>query len=285
VDRIDDVKTEVDVVVEGMINGVPIIIGFEVRNTSRKIDRNGAMAIVTKYQRLVHKTMVVSRKGCTRGALKHFKMHDVTAITLADAIATDWGQFLESFKDLFFVALEISPAGPPHVEYTGLEQPFKPMTEEPVPILKLPDGQQGPLSAAIRPLIRSPEIRDLLMNKWYGLPEKDRPTNYKERVTFTPNADTPWLLEQNGSTYRINRLELPVSVSAHGESFRLQPMQYVDRRVMHGTVNMPDVTKIKTAEMVVSEGPDGDRRATVLIVSDAKSEVFNVQLVNDGKKP
>jgi hypothetical protein len=192
-DRIDGEKAEVDVAVEGVLNGFPLIMGFEVRNTRRRIDRNGAIAIVGKYQRLVDKTIVVSRAGFTRTALKHFKMHGVTPITLADAITVDWGNFFERFRQLFFVVLEIKPDGPPQVHYTGLDQPFRPMTEAPIPILKLPDGQQGPFGSAILPLLRSPEMRDLLMNKWYALPEQERPTSYNERVAFSPNADTPWL--------------------------------------------------------------------------------------------
>src|SRR5687768_11948845 len=75
VDRISGDEAEVDIAIETTVNGIRFSVGFEVRDTARKIDRNGAIAIQGKYSNLVDKTVVVSRTGFTRAALKHFKMH------------------------------------------------------------------------------------------------------------------------------------------------------------------------------------------------------------------
>jgi hypothetical protein len=62
-DRIDGEEVEVDVVIEVVSNGLPVTFGFEVRDSKsrkkkRKIDRNGAIAIVGKYRDLVDRIVV-----------------------------------------------------------------------------------------------------------------------------------------------------------------------------------------------------------------------------------
>lgn len=89
------------------------------------------------------------------------------------------------------------------------------------------------------------------MDEWYDLPLEQRPSRYQTTITFTPNPDRPWFLQQGNDCYRIDSLSLPTEISAQGQSFEMKPMRYSDKRVMYGTVEMPEDAPIKAVEIAL----------------------------------
>ena len=114
------------------------------------------------------------------------------------------------------------------------------------------------------------------MREWYEKPEPERPPQYTRKLTYTPNAI--WILHQAGFVYRLDKLEIPIEVRAHGTSFQLSPSQLSKQRLMHGSVALPAGFGIAAAEMLISESDGGERRGSVIINPDEQNEYHAVTL-------
>lgn len=281
VDRKTGELAEVDVAVEFMANGIPVSFGFEARGSRRKLDRNAAMAIVTKYSQLVDKTVIVSSAGFSRGALKHCKMNGAVAITLSSAKGVDWGGFLEAFKELYFASFDFAVDGGPTVSFAGDQSPeIDP--EQPADVID-PQGQRLPMPEAITALLRAADAGKAVMQEWYAKPEAERETVYRKTITYTVHADKAMYVEQDGKRFRIGSIAIPVRVSTSARKFQLSPMNFHDHRVMQGAVTL-DVGGLAGKEIMVAfteEGVSGNRAGAILIPeqSGEPARIHRVQLV------
>lgn len=269
-DRIDGEEAEVDVVIEGSINGFATTFGFEVRDSksrkkTRKLDRNAAIAIVGKYKDLVDRIVVVSRNGFTRTALKYFKMRGVTAIHLTDAVTNEWGPELQSLMSLVFGVFKFEAIGGPSIRYSQhVGQPQRAMTVTPFPRVVGQNLELLDFGSFNQQVLNSSVVNKLIMSDWSSRPPSQREMQYETLITIAPEAETPLIVEQEGCIYRVNELSYRVQVKASPKPFSMQAMQYQDRRVLHGVIPLEDGNE---AHVVFTQGPEGTPRGAVMIAA------------------
>lgn len=281
-DRKTGELAEVDVAVEFTANGIPVSFGFEARGSQRKLDRNAAMAIVTKYSQLVDKTVIVTRAGFSRGALKHCKMNGAVAITLSSAKGVDWGGFLEAFKELYFASFDFAVDGGPTVSFAE-GQIIEINLDQPADVID-PQGQRLPMPEAITALLRAADAGKAVMQDWYAKPEAERESVYKKTVTYTVHADKAMYVEQDGKRFRVRSIAIPVRVAAAARKFQLSPMNFHDRRVMQGAVTL-DEGGLAGKEIMIAfteDGVSGKRAGAILIPEQPgdPARIHRVQLTS-----
>lgn len=95
-DKKSENKREVDILIE-YTEPYPIKIGIECQDRKRKTSQPGIEQLKSKHEQLnINKTIIVSRNGFTKGALKHAQHDEIELITLDDAIDQDWSEFIGS---------------------------------------------------------------------------------------------------------------------------------------------------------------------------------------------
>jgi hypothetical protein len=127
-DQVTGEQREVDIVVERKVGAHSIAIGIECVDHSRPMDAPWIEKIYGKHRDLggIHKTIVVSKSGFYKPALKKAKQRKIEAITLSEAKATDWvthTRRLTKLKSLEVVShgvravgdirILVKPPGPP----------------------------------------------------------------------------------------------------------------------------------------------------------------------------
>ena len=267
-DRVTGELAEVDVAVEFEMNGFPVIMGFEVRDTNRKIDRNAAFGIVAKYRRLVDKIIIVSKAGFTRGALKHCKISSADAITFREASTVDWGAFLDAHKDLCFATFDFQVSAGPTVTYQTVIGRPPPSNSTSVEIIDAA-GTKFSLDTAVTSMIRAFDAGRIVMDEWMAKPKPERERNFTRSLTFTPKTDSPMFMEQAGIRYRVESITVPIRVCASDKQLGLSPMKFADRRVLHGSVTLDEGGLAgKEVLVAISEGAQGLRSGAILVPSN-----------------
>lgn len=90
-ESISDVEREVDILIQGEINGYQISIGVECRDRKRKADLTWIDEIIGKYQHLpIDRKVAISKCGFTKTALDKAVKYNIETLTLEEAFETDW---------------------------------------------------------------------------------------------------------------------------------------------------------------------------------------------------
>src|SRR5215208_4058954 len=91
IDQVTGEKREVDIVIETKSGVHPFIIGIECRDRKRPADAPWIEEIASKHQDIgINKTIVVSRSGFYKPALRKAKQRKIDALTLSEAQESDW---------------------------------------------------------------------------------------------------------------------------------------------------------------------------------------------------
>lgn len=90
-DKITGEKREVDVLLSSSIADYPVSISIEVIDRKRKADVTWVEQMYSKHDTLLtDKLVLVSRNGFTKSAMEKAHFHNIEAITLEEALTTDW---------------------------------------------------------------------------------------------------------------------------------------------------------------------------------------------------
>jgi hypothetical protein len=281
-DRVDGQLVEVDVAVEMVLGGYALTVGIEARGGRRKVERNGAFAVIGKYKRVVDKTVIVARGGFTRGALKLCKEHGVEPITLSEAVAADWDQFFHSFKDLTFGLFDLAVASGPTIRWSKRSgQPDKPLTAEPRPKLVGAGGELFEFDEinkqAMHYVTKGAYVSKSIMEEWYRRPSAERRREYQVTIDITPESSTPIVLEQEGLFYRLDQLSYQVHVNVRTSPLSMSAMSFNQRRVLQGNTRLEGG---RTVELVLTEDRVGGAKATLRVGPSQPSESATIHTVN-----
>ena len=92
-------KREVDIVIEGDVAGYHAVIGIECTGSKRKVSATLMEQLYQKHQNLkTNKVVVVSRAGFTAQALEKAKFYNMEAISLDEALKSNWLARLQSIE-------------------------------------------------------------------------------------------------------------------------------------------------------------------------------------------
>jgi hypothetical protein len=115
-DQVTGQQREVDIVIERKVGAHPIVIGIECVDHNRPMDAPWIEKIYGKHRDLggIHKTIVVSKSGFYKPALKKAKQRKIEAITLSEANESDWVTYtrrLTKLESLNLVSHDVRPVG------------------------------------------------------------------------------------------------------------------------------------------------------------------------------
>jgi len=86
-----DSSVEVDIIIETEIFGIELIVGIECTSTKRPATVEWVREMLGKHQDLpIDKTILVSKSGFSKEALKKAALSGITAITFEEAGSEDW---------------------------------------------------------------------------------------------------------------------------------------------------------------------------------------------------
>lgn len=92
---------EVDIVIESTLAGTKIIIGVEATAISRKATVEWVREMINKHENLpINKTILVSKNGFTKEALKKAELNKIEAVTIGKAQNMDWKGVVNNLKSL-----------------------------------------------------------------------------------------------------------------------------------------------------------------------------------------
>ena len=128
IDQVTEQPREVDIVIETKVGTHPFVIGIECVDRNRPMDAPWIEQIHNKHQDLgdIDKTIVVSKSGFTKPALKKAAQRKIEALTLNEAQESDWVRYtgrLASLESINVVSTVVAsspdikilvmPPGPP----------------------------------------------------------------------------------------------------------------------------------------------------------------------------
>jgi hypothetical protein len=159
----------VDVVIEATVSGEPIIVSVEVKEWSRRLDKNAVAELIAKHDRLAtNRLLIVSKSGFTKRALAKVAASGgkVAAVTPADVeLAAAPTLFVESYtmtaKDIVVVVRK--PNGE-LVRLTGRHGEGVEVYDE--------DGNAGSLEDVIGLLVNSDRVRECIAREFHEVPDK-----------------------------------------------------------------------------------------------------------------
>lgn len=108
-DESADVEREVDIVIDGKVGAHSFCVGIECIDHARKGDVTWVEQIWAKHQKLpINKTVLVSRSGLTKGAIKKCKSLHIEHVIYTEGKSPDWARWIRRTM----VAITISIYGP-----------------------------------------------------------------------------------------------------------------------------------------------------------------------------
>jgi hypothetical protein len=179
---------EVDIVVQGEINGVHIVISFERSNKSKRAGSPWVEEMIGKHRNLpTHRLILVSGSGFTAPALKAISAEkNVEAVTFEEASAVDWGEYSKDLTQLRFGGFEAIPKS---LSVDWLEPPRSPpqgpnLAHDTV-FRRTTDGVETNWYQLSLAYLNDTRARKLITNKYYELSKDGKLKEKAGKDSFT----------------------------------------------------------------------------------------------------
>lgn len=244
-------EREVDICIEQVVAGVPIIVGIECTDLSRPVGTQKVEALHTKHKNMgVNKTIIVSRSGFTQSVETFAKKRNVELLSFGKAMKRSWPSYMDRLKEMTIVHYEA------RVESIGIS--FNPEDEAAGFIPSLSNevevsGRWCAISDYSFALFRSGPNGSLgNMPKGRGLEVKSG--SYEDSWAFDPELR---IRDETGSMARCSRLSVKFSVNTHKRPVKLSYDKYHSNDVAYGKSG--PLGPFKNAELIISaEGCRGN---------------------------
>jgi hypothetical protein len=272
---------EVDVVVEGCIADVNVVVGIECTSVKRPATVEWVNEMVGKHADLhVDKTVLVSASGFTAEALVKAAKHGIEALSLGEAEKRDWAGWLCDLDALRFAGFTLVPL---QVSATVARTPNLP-SENPVQPEALIHEPGSALARSLKNqvhgILRQDRVFLPLARRWLKLNAADRPTSFVFQVAWDCPPETT-LQAVSSEVLDLKKLVIQVRAEIRDAPLLAMVLKYRERNVVYAEV--PDVlTENGTSSLLVTLlEKDGElEKGTVLLV-DAKSseaQVFQMKI-------
>ncbi len=270
---------EVDIVVEGRIADVRVVIGIECTSGKRSATVEWVNEMAGKHADLqVDKTVLVSGSGFTPEALAKAAKHGIEALSLVEAERRDWVGWLCDLDALRFAGFTLIPeqvsATVSGTSNLPSENPVQPQAIVQVPgsahLRSLNDQVQGILGNT-RVFLR-------VTRWWLKLNVAERPVSFKFQVTWDCQPGTT-LQAVSGEVLSLTRLVLEVRAEVRDAPLLAKVLRFRERNVVHAGV--PDfLTEGGTSDILVTllEKDGALEKGAALVVGPGSHETRVVRM-------
>lgn len=230
---------EVDIVVEGTVGEVQVVIGIECTSGRRPATVEWINEMTGKHADLpVNKTVLVSRSGFTAEAVAKASMLGIEALPILDAEARDWADWLYKLDALRFAGFTLSPQQVSATISTAGQLP----ADKPV----VPDAQvQEPgsegrrsLKEYVNAILRNDRVFLHVTRWWLKLNSSERPMSFTFQITWDCPPNTT-IQAPSGNALGLTKLIVLVRAEVRDAPFAARVSKFRERNIVHGEV--PDV--------------------------------------------
>lgn len=244
---------EVDIVIEGKINDVNIVISFECCNSTRKAGSPWVENMIGKHRKLpTYRLILVSGSGFSAPALDSISAEkNVEAATFEEASAVDWGEFSKRLTELRFGGFESAPVG---LSVKWLESPgptpHGPVLDDETVFRRITDGVETNCYKLALAYMNDARIRKPIMDRYYAQlksGELKKPAG-KESFTASGNyeftvkwkeSEIEWELMSPTGCLRVISIIVRVKLDITDSPLDLSFNSFMGSKVAHGVVENP----------------------------------------------
>jgi len=261
---------EVDICIEQVVAGTPVIVGIECTDLSRPLGPQKVEALHAKHKNLgIHKTIIVSKSGFTRTVEAFAKKRGVELLSFGKAMKRSWPTYMDKLKEMKivhyearmeFISIGFNPEDGQAEFYPGIRNE-----------VKFDDGWINIVDYSYA-LFRSGSNGSLL-NMPKGQRLKAKSGCYEDAWEFNPELK---IRDDKGCLARCSRLSVKYRVQLHESPVKMKYDQYLSNDVAYGETG--PLGPFKNAELIVSADCDfetqGDHKFKVTIDLDTGDAAF-----------
>lgn len=267
---------EVDIVVEGTIADVHVVVGIECTSGKRPATVEWVNEMAGKHADLhVDRTVLVSASGFTAEALAKPAIHRIEALSLVEAEKRDWLGCLCDLDALRFAGFKLIRE---QVSATVAPTPNLP-SENPVQseALVQEPGSAHPrsLKDQLAGILSHDRVFIPVSRRWLQFNAADRPMSFRFQVTWDCQPGTT-LKAISGEVLELKKLVLQVRAEVRDAPLFAKVLKFRERNVVHAKV--PDLLTEsgKSSVLVTLLEKDGALEKGAALLVDAESHETRV---------
>jgi hypothetical protein len=257
--------SEVDVVIETAIGGIPLTIGVECQGRGRSATVEWVQQAYGKHRSLpINKTVLVAEAGFSKRALKLARELKMEALSLSEAENQDWRSILDlSTANLELASLAFERR---HLEITCLI-PNDQVVDLKGAVVELGQGEVLTVEEYIAGLLG---INTVMMAAHEYWTKNGTPASWPMTlcVAWPTDKPSPCLQIPDGRTFRMTRLDLQIQVRYARSKLSMKTGAYAGHAIAYGAVPHAFEEHKHIAENIIlamSQGKDGKPSATLLV--------------------
>ena len=230
-DKTTGEEREVDIVIETRVGVHPFVIGVECVDQGRPMDSTSVEEIIGTHQDLpLHKTVIVSRSGFYKPAIKKANAHEVETFTLAEACAGDWTVIVNKLGHVTVMSVLLPYAT--NVTLVFEEENSTPPDFEPSDLPKCTlytrtDTARGTPVEMTDQVLRHPKLIQAIEKHAFT----DSGTGIKLEIRFESGT---YLLHPSGSKHNVHSLQITAKCRKELSKIPLEHVSYGSAQVAHG---------------------------------------------------
>ena len=244
---------EVDIVIEGKINDVHIVISFECCNSTRKAGSPWVENMIGKHRKLpTHRLILVSGSGFSAPALDSISAEkNVDPATFEEASAVDWGEFSKRLTELRFGGFESAPVGlsVKWLESPGLTPHGQVLDSETV-FRRIADGVETNCYQLALAYLNDARVRKPIMDRYYAQIKSGELKKPAGKESFTATGDfeftvnwnedeIEWELISPTGYLRVTSIIVQAKLDITDSPLDLSFKSFMGSKVAHGIVKNP----------------------------------------------
>jgi len=244
---------EVDIVIDGEINGVHIVISFECCNEARKAGSPWVERMIGKHRKLpTHRLILVSGSGFSAPALDAISAEkNVEAATFEETSAVDWGEYSKRLTELRFGGFEAAPTS---LSVKWLEPPGTapqgPVLDKDTKFRRVSDGVETNWYQLALAYLHDTRVRKSITKKYYEQSKSGKLKKLAGKESFTTIGnidltfdwkDVPieWEIISSNGCFKVISVTVNTKVDIADSPLDLSFKSFMGSNVAHGIVKNP----------------------------------------------
>lgn len=288
IDRQTSDEVEVDIVIESVVNGFPIVISIEVRDRSRPATIEWVRESIGKHSTLpTNKLVLVSKSGFTKNALRKSTENEIEALVLEQAVNYQWSDATRQLaKDGVALAVFNLCWQTYSVDYTTIIRNGQEITIDQNSLndcifTNSSDGSTKKLIEIPSLMLSTSNVARPIMQKWI----KDEKEDF-EIAWRVPKSST--LTDQLGNVFALDQIKVIGKSGVKKELLKFEYNKLQGMAVAHTNVN--DIVSKKPSDeqvtfIVIDKGGEEPLASITLPKEDELGRrVLAIQLASDADK-
>lgn len=260
IDRQTGDEVEVDIVIEAIVNGFPIIISIEVRDRGRPATIEWVRESIGKHATLpTNKLILVSKSAFTKSAQKKATENEIEALSLEQAGDYQWSDATKQLaKDGVALAVFDLSWQSYSVEYSTIIRNGQEITIDKNKLndcifTNSNDGSKGKLSDIPGLMLRDEKVARPIMQKWIKDEKEDFEVSWRVPIGST-------LTDQLGNIFVLEQIKVVGKSGVKKERMKFEFNKLQGMAIAHATIND-----------IVSKKPSGGQ-VTLTIIDKGQEE-------------